>query len=190
MCTSTLSHTVTSFRLHQPAASINIQGAVSRRCGTDKPSCHASPFQPSCHPSWTGIAISRRGSSDGGWWWWAMGEDGGGLSVCLSEENIRPFAPRVRGEYWCSRLQLPAQMPVAPKIKCIKAGSRRLLSDHHDNRRMAWGDDTSTPILPRPREAALQDCFFLRRLSLPVVYVLSPFILLFFSDMSPGSSLS
>lgn len=154
-----------------------------------------SPFQPSCHLSWTRSAISRRGSSDGVWWWWAVGEDEGGeAAVCLSVRGENPpFAPRVWGGYWRSRLQLPAQMPAAPKIKCIKAGSRRLLSDHHDNRRMAWGDDTSTPILPRPREAALQDCsagLFLRRLSLSVVYILSPFILLFLSDMSPGSSLS
>lgn len=111
------------------------------------------------------------GGGGGGLW---VGTRGMEAAVCLSVRGENPpFAPRVWGGYWRSRLQLPAQMPAAPKIKCIKAGSRRLLSDHHDNRRMAWGDDTSTPILPRPREAALQDCsagLFLRRLSLSFIF--------------------
>lgn len=128
-----------------------------------QPSRHASPFLPSCHLSWTGSVISGHGKGrDGGGGWGGGGGGGRRLSVCLSGEKTSPppFAPPVWGGYGRLRLrpQLPVQMPAVPKIKCIKTGSQSLLSDHHDNRRQARGDDTSAPILPLPWETALLDC--------------------------------
>lgn len=73
-------------------------------------------------------------------------------AVCMSGEKTSPppFAPQEWGGYGRLRLrpQLMAQMPAVPKIKCIKTGSQSLLSDHHDNRRKAHGDDIFATILP------------------------------------------
>lgn len=107
-----------------------------------------------------------------------------------------PFAPQEWGGYGRLRLrpQLMAQMPAVPKIKCIKTGSQSLLSDHHDNRRKAHGDDIFATILPpalRGYTAGLLAFCQLGFLCVSaVVYVLLLLSSSFSPDKSPGSSLS
>lgn len=164
-------------------SAINIQRAVSCRCGTDSQVATAHLSPTSCHPFGTESVLSRHGSSDG-CWWWAVGEEEGG-GGCLSGEKTCPmlFTPRVWGGGGYGRLCLRPQhfprMPASLKIKCIDAGG--LLSDHHHNRRRAWGEDTSTPVLPLYPHR-LHCC--------TVCFLLSFMCSLFSPDMSPGNSLS
>lgn len=77
-------------------------------------------------------------------------EAAGCLSVCQERKHVLCPLHREREEDTgvCAHDLSAAQMPAPPKIKRIKAGSRRLFGDH--NRRMARGDDTSAPVLPLP----------------------------------------
>lgn len=146
-----------------PAASINIQRVVSCRCGTD--SQVAMPHLPCRHVIHLaqGCVMSRQ---------WAAGEEkgvGGGVDsylVSLSGQERKSSPPffsesvRRGTRRLCLRPQLWVQVPVVPKIKCIKTGRQSLLSDHHDNRH----GETTPPLQSSPCPERLH-CWTARFLS-------------------------